>query len=235
MNDLWQQPQRRALLAACDPASLDHLSQQLQALNLNAISVSTTEQLIEQLLTTEIEIIFIDLNWLETEAIIEAMHLIRGSGQTAPILLMTTPLSKAEEARLRSHDCHLLWKPIDPNALEMLLEQCLQTPRSEPLAANAAGLDDDEQRVLQRAFIETLNSYYLDDLRSALEQGSTSRAQAVLHKLKGSAGSFGYHRLGALAASADASLRQGHPLGAVMTHIDPVIAEAERLQQQLND
>nr|WP_242513207.1 Hpt domain-containing protein [Halochromatium salexigens] len=87
---------------------------------------------------------------------------------------------------------------------------------------------------MRSAFIEALNSHYLDDLRSALEQHSASQAQAVLHKLKGSAGSFGYHQLGALAASAEGLLRQGHALDEVAAQIEAVLAEAERLQQSTN-
>jgi HPt (histidine-containing phosphotransfer) domain-containing protein len=235
VNDLRQQTQRRALIADSDAdsdaESRAGLGEQLLALNLDLTWVSTTESLIEQLLTAEFEIVLIDLNLSQAGQVMDSIELARGSGQTAPIVVMATQLPEAEQARLGSLGCHVLRKPFDPATLTTLLEQCLHTLRPEHSSAESTGLDEDEQHALQRAFIEMLNSSYLDDLRSALEQDSSSRAQAVLHKLKGSAGSFGYDRLGTLAASADALLRQGYPLRAVMTHIDPVIAEAERLQQ----
>ncbi|MCF7978380.1 MAG: Hpt domain-containing protein [Chromatiaceae bacterium] len=233
MNHLRQQTQRRALIVDSDAESRAGLGEQLLALNLDLTAVSTTESLIEQLLTAEFEIVLIDLSLGQRDQITDSIQLARGSGQIAPIVVMATQLPEAEQARLGSLGCHVLRKPFDPATLTTLLEQCLQASRPErsPTTANPAILGDDEQRALQRAFIEMLNSGYLVDLRSALEQGSASQAQAVLHKLKGSAGSFGYDRLGTLAASADALLRQGYPLRAVMTHIDPVIAEAERLQQ----
>lgn len=233
MNALWQQTQRRALIADSDAASRTGLGEQLLALNLDLTSVSTGEPLIEQLLTAEFEIVLIDLNFSQSDQVVDSIQLARGSGQVAPIVVIATQLQlpEAEQARLRSFGCHVLWKPFDPATLTTLLEQCLQAARPERSSANPAILGDDEQRALQRAFIEMLNSSYLNDLRSALEQDSSSQAQAVLHKLKGSAGSFGYHRLGTLAASADRLLRQGYPLQAVMMQIDPVIAEAERLQQ----
>ncbi|WP_338035848.1 response regulator [Halochromatium roseum] len=231
MNDLRQQPQRRALIADSDPMSRTQLGKQLIALNLDVTSVSTGEPLIEQLLTAEFDIVLIDLNLHQSGQLLDSIQLARGSGQIVPIVIIARHLPEAEQARLRSLGCHLLWKPFDLTALTTLLEQCLQASSPEHASANPAILGDDEQRALQRAFIEILNSSYLDDLRSALEQGSASQAQAVLHKLKGSAGSFGYHRLGALAASADRLLRQGYSLQAVTMQIDPVIAEAERLLQ----
>ncbi len=229
---------QRALLADRDPASRDLFSQHLQALGLDVTAVSSSEALIAQLLTAEIELVFIDLNLAGTDvgadvgiaAVTETAHLIRGSGQTASIIVIATHLSASDQARLSAQDCHLLWKPIDPTALKTRLERCLQAPSAAAPSAEPAGLDSDELRMLRSAFVEALNSHYLDDLRSALARHSASQAQAVLHKLKGSAGSFGYHRLGALAASAEGLLRQGHSLDEVAAQIDPVLAEAERLQ-----
>jgi HPt (histidine-containing phosphotransfer) domain-containing protein len=234
VKDLRQQTQRRALIADSDAASRTGLGEQLLALNLSLTSVSTTESLVEQLLTAEFEIVLIDLNFDPSMDFTDSIHLARGSGQTAPIVVMATHLPEAEQARLGSLGCHVLRKPFDPVTLTTLLEQCLHTSRPEHSSAESTGLDEDEQCALQRVFIEMLNSSYLDDLRSALEQASSSRVQAVLHKLKGSAGSFGFDRLGALAASADSLLRQGYPLRAVMAHIDRMMAEAERLQQLNN-
>ncbi len=231
VNALRQQTKRRALIADSDSESRADLGEQLLALNLDLTSVSSSESLIGQLLSAEFEIVLIDLNLGQSHQITDSIQLARGSGQIAPIVIIATQLPEAEQARLRSRGCHLLWKPFDPATLATLLEQCLHTSRPEHSSANSADLDENEQRALQCVFIEMLNSSYLDDLKSALEQSSASQAQAVLHKLKGSAGSFGYNRLGKLAASADALLRQGYPLRAVVRHIEPVIAEAERLQQ----
>lgn len=229
---------QRALLADRDPASLDLLSQHLQALGLAVNTVGTPEELIEQLLTTEIDIVFIDLNLGGAKAGIDAVSatadLIRGSGQTASIIVVARHLSESDQARLRSQDCHLLPKPIDPAALRQLLQHCPPAPKPEHLSATLTDLDGDELRLLQLAFIETLHSNYLDDLKSALEQHSARRAQAVLHKVKGSAGSFGFQQLGALAAVAEGLLRQGRSLDEVAAHIDLILAEAEHLQQSTN-
>ncbi|MFP4077380.1 MAG: response regulator [Halochromatium sp.] len=249
---------QRALLAAGDPASRDRLGRQLQAFGLEVTAVGSGERLIEQLLITEIDIVFIDLNLVATEvatdggdagspagidaeagtgtgidAIVEIAQLIRGSGQTAPIIVVASRLSESDQARLHAPDCRLLSTPIDPAALQALLESCLQTRTSAALAATPAGLDQEELRALQSAFVEMLNSNYLDALESALEQQSASQTQAVLHKLKGGASSFGFEQLGALAASAEALLRQGRSLDEVRAQIAPILAEAERLQQSI--
>jgi CheY-like chemotaxis protein len=237
---------QRALLADRDPASRDRLSQHLQALGLDVTAVSTSEELIEQLLTTAIELVFIDLNLAGTEdgtedgikasidTISATAHLIRGSGQTASTIVVATPLSTSDQARLTAQDVHLLCKPIDPTALKRLLEHDLQGPTPETASGEHAALDGNELSLLRLEFIETLNSHYLDDLKAALEQHSARATRAVLHKLKGSAGSFGYHRLGRLAASAESLLRQGHALDEVVAQVDVVLAEAERLQQSTN-
>ncbi|MFP4247359.1 MAG: Hpt domain-containing protein, partial [Halochromatium sp.] len=167
------------------------------------------------------------------DAIVEIAQLIRGSGQTAPIIVVASRLSESDQARLHAPDCRLLSTPIDPAALQALLESCLQTRTSASLAATPAGLDEEELRALQSAFVEMLNSNYLDALESALEQQSASQTQAVLHKLKGGASSFGFEQLGALAASAEALLRQGRSLDEVRAQIAPILAEAERLQQSI--
>ncbi|MFP4061402.1 MAG: Hpt domain-containing protein [Halochromatium sp.] len=261
---------QRALLAAGDPASRDRLGRQLQAFGLEVTAVGSGERLIEQLLITEIDIVFIDLNLVATEVatdggdagspagidaeartvagtvartvtgadtgidtIVEIAQLIRGSGQTAPIIVVASRLSESDQARLHAPDCRLLSTPIDPAALQALLESCLQTRTSASLAATPAGLDEEELRALQSAFVEMLNSNYLDALESALEQQSASQTQAVLHKLKGGASSFGFEQLGALAASAEALLRQGRSLDEVRAQIAPILAEAERLQQSI--
>ncbi|MFW5723902.1 MAG: response regulator [Halochromatium sp.] len=253
---------QRALLAAGDPASRDRLGRQLQAFGLEVTAVGSGERLIEQLLITEIDIVFIDLNLVATEvatdggdagspagidaeagtvagtvagidAIVEIAQLIRGSGQTAPIIVVASRLSESDQARLHAPDCRLLSTPIDPAALQALLESCLQTRTSASLATTPAGLDEEELRALQSAFVEMLNSNYLDALESALEQQSASQTQAVLHKLKGGASSFGFEQLGALAASAEALLRQGRSLDEVRAQIAPILAEAERLQQSI--
>lgn len=230
-SDVLQQPKRRALLGDSDAGSRDVLSQHLQAFNLDVVKVSTCEQLIEELLAAEIEIVVINLNLAEIGMIAASIHLIRGSGQSVPILSVADHLNESDQASLRAQDCRLLWTPIDSTRLKALIAQCLQQSRPERFPTSSDYLNDAEQRALQRAFIEMLNSSYLDDLRSALEQQSARKTQAVLHKLKGSAGSFGFHQLGMLAASAERLLRQGCSLDETRTQIDPVIAEAERLQQ----
>ncbi len=155
---------QRALLADRDPAGHDRLSQHLQGFGLEVTRVSSIEELVEQLLTAKIDIVFIDINLsaqdgeshiaaatgIEAEtgagldAIIDMAQLIRGSGQTAPIIVCATQMSASDQARLSTQDCRLLWIPFDPTALKNLLEQSLKASKPEPLSTPSAGLDEAE-------------------------------------------------------------------------------------------
>jgi signal transduction histidine kinase/DNA-binding NarL/FixJ family response regulator len=149
---------------------------------------------------------------------LEATAVLRAAGYAGPIVALTANVMPEDVARYRAggYSGHVA-KPVDFKILAARLEQWLEAPRG----AAPRPFEEIESLVpLRRAYGLALPAR-LDALRSALAAGQLGEAERLAHMLKGSAGSFGYTDVTALAGGVEAAARRGdaaqalHELGRI--------------------
>lgn len=219
------------LLVDTDPAHRRTLERQLQREGISVISVTTGLEAVELALQSVFALILIDL---ELDGDIDgprSIQLIRGSGVSGQVIAMTGPptLGHAYTA-----DDESLVKPVDAAVLTAMLSATTGTAAS-PLAPDRPLHDDAELQAIQQRFLQQLDPSYLEPLRRGLAAADVETVTAALHKLKGTAGSFGYDHLGSLAATVERRLHEGQPLTEARHQIDNLFAEAQRLLEDAYD
>ena len=143
----------------------------------------------------------------------QATRQLRASNFSQPILALTADaLTQHAEEFIQAGFTEVLTKPIVINDLVSSIQSYLAADdraivddtidaRSEHEESEDAGF-----RALQEKFLDQLPGY-VEQLSQALEVHDTEGAQAVLHKLKGMGGSFGYPDITRLAIEMAESLK----------------------------
>jgi two-component system, sensor histidine kinase len=157
----------------------------------------------------------------------EATEALRAGGYRGPIVALTADVIGEDVARYRAAGCdRVLSKPVERRALFEVLQQYL--PAAAP--ATAASVAADPQVAAALAQIgERFRAQLpdeIDQLRAARAADDRGTLGELLHRLKGSAGSFGFPRLSELAAAATGALRGDDP-AALAAALDALLAELE--------
>ena len=85
----------------------------------------------------------------------------------------------------------------------------------------------DEYREMQEEYLTQIRSS-LDQMKHDLDGGDLSSIRRTAHSLKGSAGMFGYDRVGEIGAQIEQAA-----LAEDVTNIEPLLAELEETYQEL--
>lgn len=229
-----QHPMLTVLLVEHDAESRQRILDHLQQPGIDATSTASGQEAVEASLTKRFDLALIDQT-LEDLTWQQVVQLIHGSGNPAEIVLMSPNSSQGRVAApgtppndLQLHQHVQLQKPIVQTELNALLERCLLTARPGSAYSDPV-LDEEELSRLQLQFLDSLQAEYLDPLNLAIREHRPEPARAALHKLKGAAGSFGYHQLSSYAGTAESQMRKGTQLDQTQTDINKVFAEAQRL------
>lgn len=137
----------------------------------------------------------------------EATRRLRAAGQRMPIVAVTADVLPEDRRRFLAAGCDtVLHKPIRRDELYALLADCLTEvgpPEITGSTGLAARLDSLRQRYLERLAEDAVQ------LEILFHDGNRVALLESLHKLKGSAGTFGFGAVSAAAARLEAILQQG--------------------------
>lgn len=151
---------------------------------------------------------------------LQATQRLRRAGVTTPIIALTASAMAGDRDKCLAAGCDAyLGKPVDFKALHRLLAGFLGDGRSPALPAPPA--DDPEIESLARRFVGGLPDK-LGILEEALESGDWSTFNAVVHRLVGTAGTYG---LGEIYSAAEALEAAGRQLDAAVA-----VAQLDRLK-----
>jgi PAS domain S-box-containing protein len=166
---------------------------------------------VETALRQSFDLVLMDVQMPEMDGT-EATRMLRACGYRGPIVALTANVMKDDIQRyLQAGSDDVLAKPVDRERFYRVVAQHLAA------SAAAAGAPADpayEQELRDHAalFRQGLPAQ-MDAMRAALLHSDWPTLTTLVHKLKGTAGSFGFDSLTRLAATLEAELRGGSAAG----------------------
>ncbi|SEA46450.1 ATP-binding protein [Alkalimonas amylolytica] len=204
----------------------------LQQSGLTVIAAKNGAEAVQWARKQAFDLILMDMNMPVLDGA-EATRQLRAAGFTLPILALTADVLPEDRALFLQAGCNeVLSKPIEPALLYQALARYLQQPSapadSLPAVAPAAGMSASERiAALKQRYVEQLPEK-LEQLQLLLEQQDEAELAALLHQLKGTAGSFGFQRVSAVAAGMEQQLKARQPMKEVdCTELAAAIAAAQ--------
>lgn len=158
---------------------------------------------VEQALAGEFDMILTDIQ-MPVMGGLEATQLLRATGFSRPIVaLSANAQQKSVDECLRAGCDAFLEKPINRDKLFEVVARYLGNGAAPP--ASASPLDDAEMQTIAKNFVDGLPAM-LDAIKNGLLESNWVIIKSNAHKIKGSAGGFGYRKLGELAAALEATI-----------------------------
>ena len=160
---------------------------------------------------------------------LDAVRQLRAAGDRRPVVACSADVLPEDVAGFLEAGCDdALAKPIDDAALHAVLARYLPPAN----AAEPAADDDPMARALRlvRARFAAAAPGERAALASERATGDVEALRARAHRLKGSAGTFGFETVGAAAAALDAALRDGGDTEAALAALDAALAAAATAQ-----
>ena len=188
---------------------VDHL---LRKAGADPILVEDGQQAIDAALHGAFDLILLDVQMPNVDGL-SAARAMRQAGIRTPIVslsagAMTSDVLKAIEAGCSMH----LAKPFSRESFYEMLKKFLDSETQSELPSSVVVShklsDDAEMNELLVEFIDTLTPR-LHELRSAWQGTDWTKVEALAHKLRGSAGLYGYPHLSALGETLEQQAKQG--------------------------
>ena len=162
------------------------------------------------------DLILMDMNMPVLDGA-EATRQLRAAGFSLPILALTADVLAEDQVSFLQAGCNeVLSKPIEPALLYQALARYLARPSvpvASPPTEAAATVGSVSERIaaLKQRYLTQLPAQ-LEQLRLLLTQQDQVGLEALLHQIKGTAGSFGLQQIAALAAGMELKLKSGQPI-----------------------
>ena len=163
---------------------------------------------VERALAHEYALVLMDVQMPVMDGI-TATKLLRNAHYRGPIVALTANVMQGDAAQYRAAGCNdVLAKPIDRARFYEVLET--HVGEVQALQASLAAKDDyaTELAALTADFAAGLPASFAA-ITEALNAADGAALSALLHNLKGTAGSYGFSRVAALAADAEAAVSSG--------------------------
>jgi CheY-like chemotaxis protein len=211
---------------------VDHL---LRKAGADPILVEDGQQAIDAALHGAFDLILLDVQMPNVDGL-SAARAMRQAGIRTPIVslsagAMTSDVLKAIEAGCSMH----LAKPFSRESFYEMLKKFLDGETQSELPSSVVVShklsDDAEMNELLVEFIDTLTPR-LHELRSAWQGTDWAKLEALAHKLRGSAGLYGYPHLSALGETLEQQAKKGDEAAAdtlleVAREVERVVAGRE--------
>jgi signal transduction histidine kinase/FixJ family two-component response regulator len=214
----------RVLVAEDVPDLRRLVSNLLRSAGAEVVEVSNGREAFERASAEPFDLLLLDMHMPVMDGR-EATEALRAGGYRGPIVALTADVIAEDVARYRAAGCDtVLGKPVDSRALFALLRRHL--PPAAPPSTVAA--TDDRVQVL----VAQLGARYRGQLPAEIDALLAARDQPatlieLLHRIKGSAGSFGFARITELAGLAEQAVRDGaDPAAALQVLVDEMRARA---------
>ena len=164
--------------------------------------VNNGREAVETALSWDFDLVLMDMHLAEVDGL-QAVRLLRQSGFSRPIVALTGETAPDYLDECLNVGCvATLAKPIDHREFRRLLQRYL------PPADRVISALEVDTRELTREFVSALDRY-LGPLEQALEGEDWPSAVAEAHKLKGTAGNFGFPRISRFAAELERAVKSG--------------------------
>jgi CheY-like chemotaxis protein len=189
---------------------VEHLIRQTGA---DVVLVENGHEAIEAATNTTFDLILMDVQMPIVDGL-SATRSIRRAGITTPIVAVSAGAMISDVEKALDAGCSLhLGKPFERTALYEVLSRFvrpspgLQSDGSIPIVSTLSA-DDPEMRVLLTEFINGLPGRY-SELAAAWRNDDRQKVAALSHKLKGSAGMYGYPLLASEARKLEQAAKAG--------------------------
>ncbi|XOV79414.1 MAG: response regulator [Aestuariibacter sp.] len=182
----------RVLLAEDHPNNRDLICLLLKKMSIEVVAVEDGKQACDEALHQCFDLILMDIQMPVMDGL-QALKKIRSFDPQTPIIALTANSMKHEiEHYIAAGFNDHLPKPIPKDILVKLLSDYLTTEQQSEATTPE---DKDEMIGMIRDYIVILQAH-LQDARSAWEHRKLDEFQEIAHKIKGSAGAFGFAKLG---------------------------------------
>ena len=197
----------RVLLAEDGIDNQRLLAAYLRQAGLDVTVVGNGRDAVETALRREFELVLMDIQMPVLDGV-AATQMLRGAGYSRPIVALTANVMKSDVQRYREIGCDdVLAKPVERERFYQVIAALVGA------ATQPAGIegDDDYAREIAALAAEFRAGLpaQIDRIRAALTRDDWAELKALLHTLKGTAGSYGYGRLTDLSAEVEAELSAG--------------------------
>ena len=184
------------VLIAEDTPELQLLERRiLESLGFTVTAVENGEEALAAVKETSFDLVLMDMQMPVMDGI-AATHRIRKAGYTVPIVPLTANVMQKHRNAFAAEGCEeFLTKPIDKRELRQVLKRVL-SGQGQAAAVVEAEVEVDEE--LMAIFVESSRNNH-EKLSKAFAEQQWEAVRAVAHSVKGSAASFGYPQLSALA------------------------------------
>mgnify|MGYP001550788664 CR=1 FL=1 len=199
------------LIAEDNPDNQKLLELMLSQTGADAVYVINGQEAIDQAINNNFDLILLDVQMPVVNGI-EAATKMRDAGVSFPIVAVTANNEKKDMDHLLEIGFDdVICKPINRKEFFDLLANSLRPApeqrESESISDIEKALNDDpEFQQLTQSFADTLK-YYATRLEDAKNKRHWDEMQSLAHKLKGTAGSFGFPKIGTIAAALEKQLK----------------------------
>ena len=198
----------RVLLAEDGVDNQRLLATYLRQAGLEVDIVGNGQLAVERAMAHEYALVLMDIQMPVMDGV-AATKLLRAAGYASPIVALTANVMQTDVAQYRQCGCDdVLAKPVDRVQFYSVLQRHVSQATPPDL-----GEDSDYTRVLAALTAEFRAGLpaTLSAIERALQTGDTATLTSLIHTLKGTAGSYGFAQITALAAEVEVSLRAGRP------------------------
>lgn len=220
------------LLAEDDPDVQRLIALYLRETNIDIDMVDNGRAAVERALAGDYDFLLTDLQMPELGGL-EVVQWLRTAGYRRPIVVLTASAVQDEKNWCTAAGCNaFLTKPVDREAFFRVIEEHLGDAANQRLKQfqdEERLRADPEYQAARNDFVAGLR-HMLGSFSGRLGSVEWDALRATAHRLKGSAGGYGFAELGAAAARIEAAIVEGR-LSAVPRLIEALEREAEAVLQ----
>ncbi|WP_455222870.1 response regulator [Kaarinaea lacus] len=203
-------PERRnysgqVLLAEDTPENQKLISLHLHRSGVSVSVVDNGQEAVDVVMNHSFDLILMDMQMPLLNGV-EATQKLRQAGYSTPIVMLTANTSQADrDICMEAGANDFLSKPIDFNQFFAVLQKYLATQDGKE-SLQARNVRETRQQVIaeDKELVE-LDQFFLqhlpemiESIKNTAQQRNWQELEKLSHRLKGTAGSFGYHQLTAI-------------------------------------
>lgn len=230
-----QQPEKVTgyILVAEDTADLQKLlTLYIKKTGADIKVVGNGKEAVDAAFGTTFDLIFMDMQMPVMDGL-TAVKLLRDKGYTAPIVALTANAMQQDRERYLAVGCNeFLSKPVDRKQLhETIFRYLNKAPQIDQHSRIHSELAAEDPEILElvELFVQALPGK-IQSISEACTLANWDDVRAVSHDVKGSAGSYGYPSLSALAATIERHAKE-KDVADIPALIDKLAAMIEAVQR----
>ena len=201
----------RVLVAEDDPNIRQLIALLLRGTGIELAMVDNGRLAVEQALAGDYDLLLTDLQMPEMGGL-EAADWLRKAGFRRPIIILSADAGNELKERCLAAGCNdYLAKPFEARRLLALLARHLpgDTAAAAPADDGAGRLEDDPEYQRARAAFLDMMRQAPTDMAAGAAQGDWESLRRLAHRIKGTAGAFGFAEVGIAAGRIEDHLKNG--------------------------